>query len=124
LIQLFADFASSDAKVWHAPCFIRGMALRITIQEHATEMVIKLEGRIAGPWAAELDRLWVETKPNLDARKLVLDLRDTTFADAGGIRALRAIYFQTKAVILTSTPWTQYLAGEVTRENLQTLDAE
>jgi anti-anti-sigma regulatory factor len=100
------------------------MALRITVQENATEIVIKLEGRIAGPWAAELDRLWSETKPALAARKLALDLRDTTFADAGGIRVLRTIYSQTQAAILTGTPWTQYLADEVTRENLQPKDAE
>lgn len=87
-------------------------------------MVIKLEGRIAGPWAAELDRLWDETKPTLAARKLAIDLRDTTFADSVGIRALRTIYAQTQAEILTGTPWTQYLAGEVTRESLQQLDAE
>ena len=80
-------------------------------------MVIKLEGRIAGPWAAELDRLWAETKPTLAARKLALDLRDTTFADAVGIRALRAIYSQTHAAILTSTPWTQYLAQKVKSTN-------
>jgi len=87
-------------------------------------MVIKLEGRIAGPWAAELDRLWAETGPTLAARKLVLDLRDTTFADAGGIRALRAIYSQTQAAILTGTPWTQYLADEVTSKNTQPLETE
>ena len=100
------------------------MALRITVQENATELVIKLEGRIAGPWAAELDRLWADTKPTLADRKLVLDIRDTTFADAVGIRALRAIYSQTHAAILTGTPWTQYLAGEVTCETLQPLDTE
>ncbi len=100
------------------------MALRITVRENAGETVIKVDGRIAGPWAAELDRLWVEAGPTLAARKLVLDLRDTTFADAGGIRALRSIYSQTHAAILTSTPWTQYLAGEVTRESLQPLDTE
>ena len=100
------------------------MALRITVQENATELVIKFEGRLAGPWAAELDRLWVDTKSALGERKLALDLCDTTFADAGGIRALRAIYSQTQAAILTSTPWTQYLAGEVTRESLQSTDEE
>jgi anti-anti-sigma factor len=100
------------------------MALRITVQENEAEMVIKLEGRITGPWAAELDRLWSETGRTLAARKLVLDLRDTTFADAGGIRVLRSIHSQTKAEILTGTPWTQYLADEVTRESLQPLDAE
>jgi anti-anti-sigma regulatory factor len=92
------------------------MALRITVEENAETMVVKLEGRVVGPWAAELDRLWEETSPSLHARKLALDLRETTYADAGGIRVLRAIYFQTEAAILTSTPWTQYLADEITRK--------
>jgi hypothetical protein len=100
------------------------MALRITVEEDAQAMVVKLEGRVVGPWAAELDHLWEQTSPMLAQRKLSLDLRETTYADAGGIRALRAIYSQTKAVILTSTPWTQYLAEEVTRKNQNQNDAE
>jgi anti-anti-sigma regulatory factor len=80
-------------------------------------MTLKLEGRIAGPWAAELDRLWEETAPSLDKRKLSLDLRETTYADAGGIRVLKAIYSQTGATILAGTPWTQYLADEVMTTN-------
>jgi hypothetical protein len=103
--------------IWHAPCLIPGMALRITVEENEQAMVVKLEGRIVGPWAAELDRLWEETSPALASRKLSLDLRETTYADAGGIQVLRAIYSQTEAAILTSTPWTQYLAEEVTRKN-------
>ena len=46
-----------------------------------------------------------------------LSIWETTYADAGGIQVLRAIYSQTEAAILTSTPWTQYLADEVTRKN-------
>ena len=98
--------------------------LRITVEENSKAMVIKLEGRIAGPWAAELDRLWKETTPVVAGRKLFLDLRDTTFADADGIRALKAIYFQTEATILTGTPWTEYLAEEVSRKNTQPVGAE
>jgi anti-anti-sigma regulatory factor len=94
-----------------------GMALRITVEENPQAIVVKLEGRLVGPWAAELDRLWEQTAPKLAARDLSLDLRETTFADAGGIRILRAIYSATGARILTSTPWTQYLAEEVTRKN-------
>ena len=93
------------------------MALRITVEENAERMVVKLEGRIVGPWAAELDRLWTQTSPSLASRKVSLDLRETTYADAGGIQVLRAIYAQTEAAILTSTPWTQYLADEVTRKS-------
>jgi hypothetical protein len=93
------------------------MALRITVEENSEAMVVKLEGRIVGPWVAELDRLWAQTSPSVASRRVSLDLRETTYADAGGIRVLRAIYSQTEAAILTSTPWTQYLAAEVTRKN-------
>jgi len=82
-------------------------------------MVLKLEGRLAGPWVAELDRLWEQTSPARGGKKLALDLRETTFADAGGIRTLRLIYSQTGAAILAGTPWTQYLAEEVTRSDAE-----
>ena len=91
--------------------------LRITVQENTDAMVLKLEGRIAGPWADELSRFWIETAPSLAQRKLSLDLRETTYADASGIRILKAIYSQTGASILAGTLWTQYLADEVTTNN-------
>ncbi len=91
--------------------------LRITIEENPEAMVIKLEGRIAGPWAAELGRLWDEKAPSAAGKKLSLDLRETTFADAGGMKVLRAIYTQTGAAILAGTPWTRYLADEVAGRN-------
>ena len=91
--------------------------LRITVEENAKTIVMKLEGRVTGPWAAELGRLWKETGPTLANRKLALDLRGTTYADAWGIRELKDIYSQTKAEILTATPWTQYLADEVKRND-------
>lgn len=75
---------------------------------------MRLEGRVAGPWANELDRVWVETAPRLGSKKLVIDLHNVTYADASGKQVLRDIYAQTHAKLLTSTPWTQFLAEEVT----------
>lgn len=98
--------------------------LRITLEENSAAMILKLEGRVAGPWAAELSRVWRETHPAVSARPFYLDLRDTTYADAVGIRVLRAIHAQTGAAILTSTPWTEYLADEVKRCANQATDGE
>jgi len=98
--------------------------LRISFQENSDAVVIKLEGRVAGPWAAELGRLWEEKAPACAQKKLLLDLRETTFADAGGIRILQAIYFHTGATILAGTPWTKYLAEEVTSTNSQPAGTE
>lgn len=83
-------------------------------------MTLKLEGRLAGPWTAELERLWQQTAPLLASRTLSLDLRETTYADAAGIQALQSIYSQTGAVILAASPWTQYLAEEVKRQETTT----
>lgn len=98
--------------------------LRITVEEKSDAVVLKLEGRLAGPWAAELGRLWEEKGPAFAQKKLSLDLRETTFADSGGIRILKAIHAQTGAAILSGTPWTQYLAEEVAGKNSQPAGSE
>jgi anti-anti-sigma regulatory factor len=91
--------------------------LKITVEESTEAMVLKLEGRVAGPWAEELSRFWKETASSLAQRKLLLDLRETTYADATGMQVLQTIYSQTGASILAVTPWTQYLADEITTNN-------
>jgi hypothetical protein len=88
--------------------------LRITIQETTEALEMKLEGRVAGPWASELDRVWVDTAPQLGSRKLVIDVHNVTYADAAGKDVLKAIYTQTHAEFVTNTPWASFLAEEVT----------
>jgi hypothetical protein len=87
--------------------------LRITIQETEKTMEMKLEGRVAGPWAAELSLMWAETAPRLTQRKLSLDLRNITYVDDKGKRVLEAIYAETNAAFITDTPLTKFLAEEI-----------
>jgi hypothetical protein len=98
--------------------------LRISIDETVEALEMKLEGRIAGPWVAELGRVWVETAPSLAARKLVLDVSGVTYADAGGTHLLGQIYSQTNAELLTGSLWTQSLAEQITRGQVQPADQE
>jgi hypothetical protein len=91
------------------------LTLRITIDQNEASIAITLEGRITGPWAAELDRTWSELRPSLGKRKLSIDLSNTTYADADGVRVLHQIFSKTAAGFITSSPWTQYLAEEVMR---------
>ena len=93
--------------------------LRITTQEDEQAIEITLEGRIAGPWVAEISRAWRETAPRLASRKLSLDLRNVTYADALGKQALRHIHAQSNAELIVSTPWTQYLADEIRTNSLR-----
>ena len=85
-------------------------------------MEIRLEGRVAGPWASELDRVWVETAPQLNSRKLTIDLNNVTYADAAGKRVLRSIYDQSHADLIATTPWTQFLAEEVTARKAERVE--
>jgi ABC-type transporter Mla MlaB component len=87
--------------------------LRITTQESESSLELTLEGRLAGPWVEELSRAWTELAPRLDQRKLSLDLRNVTYADVAGKAVLRAIVAESKAEIVASSPWTQYLAEEI-----------
>ena len=82
-------------------------------------MAVTLEGRIAGPWAEELRSAWRERASSLSGIKVTIDLRNTTYADANGMKVLREVYSQTGAELLTGTPWTKYLAEEVMSGNEQ-----
>jgi hypothetical protein len=96
--------------------------LRITIQDKAEALEMTLEGRVAGPWANELDRVWLEAAPRLQSKKLVIDLHNVTYADANGKQVLRGIYAQTHAELVATTPWTQFLAEEVTAQKTAVLE--
>jgi hypothetical protein len=98
--------------------------LRISIEENPQAAVIKLEGRIAGPWVAELSRAWLETAPKLTHKNLALDLRNVTYADDAGTQVLRGIYSQTGAELVAGTPWTQFLAEQITRSSAQPVEEE
>jgi anti-anti-sigma regulatory factor len=98
--------------------------LRISIEETDESLEMKLEGRIVGPWAAELGRVWVETAPRQASRKLVLDLGNVTYADAGGTHLLGQIYSQTHAEVIAGTLWTHSLAEQITRVEAQTIHQE
>jgi anti-anti-sigma regulatory factor len=78
---------------------------------------IKLEGRVAGPWTAELSRVWLESAPRLAGKEIVLDLRDVTFVDAGATKLLRQIYEQTHAELIAGTVWTRSLAEDIKRSD-------
>jgi len=44
-----------------------------------------------------------------------------TYADAYGTQTLRNIYGQTNAVLLAGTPWTRFIAEQITRDEAQNI---
>lgn len=63
------------------------------------EHVLKLEGKLLGPWIAELDHA-CRRSPN--ASPVVLDLSGLVFADAAGTRALRELMQQ--GIVVANCP--------------------
>jgi anti-anti-sigma regulatory factor len=87
--------------------------VRITIEESGEATRLTLEGRVAGPWAAELDRVWAESLPRLQNQSVSVDISNVIYADDDGIRVLQAIYAQARPEILSNTPWTRHLAEQM-----------
>lgn len=89
------------------------MTLRITIHETDDTLGLRLEGRIAGPWIAELNQAWNEAAKRRNGRAVSLDLRDVTYSDAEGKKLLKGIYAETQAEIVAGSQWTEHLAQEI-----------
>lgn len=62
--------------------------LRITIDERPTEQRWILQGRLVGPWVAELETSWKKACNGFNARKCVLDLSEVTRVDDSGEKLL------------------------------------
>lgn len=86
--------------------------LRITIDNEANPVRLKLEGRITGPWVAELHRAWQTLGPSLEGKQLCVDLCGVTYIDREGRRVLADMYRQTQAQFETDTPLADYFAEE------------
>ena len=86
--------------------------LRITVQEDAKEHVIRLEGKIVGPWVEEFARTWRSLELSRGSKDLRLDLRGVAFVDRKGQQLLHEIYEKTHASFLADSPLTHYFASE------------
>lgn len=76
--------------------------LRITrINPGEAPAILKLEGRLAGPWVDELERV-VALSAHPGAR-VVLRMEDVTFADAAGAALLKRLAHRTVDVGPVST---------------------
>jgi len=109
--------ASLARRVQYVSAYEDNAVLKISINENAEAVGFTLSGRLAGAWVRELDRAWSETAPRLGGRTLKFDLRDLTYSDQEGKRALSAIYAQTNAELIAGSLWSEHLANEI-RANL------
>ena len=65
--------------------------LRITTEETDQSIQLLLEGKLSGPWVAELERAFHDSKSISVGRPIILDLRGLTRADAAGRELLATL---------------------------------
>ncbi len=53
--------------------------LKITLHDSALEFRITLEGRLTGPWVAELEQCWQTASSTTAGRRTILDLGEVDF---------------------------------------------
>jgi hypothetical protein len=63
--------------------------LRVTITDTPIEQRWTLQGRMVGPWVAELRSSWKRASRQRENRKCVVDLSEVTLIDKHGERMLR-----------------------------------
>ena len=86
--------------------------MRVTISEDKDELVVKIDGRLVGPWASELESTWRALQ--LGSKKLSLDISEVLFVDDTGTQILKDIVNTTNCEIRASTPLTKDIADKIT----------
>ncbi|HVZ59614.1 MAG TPA: hypothetical protein VG892_02410 [Terriglobales bacterium] len=89
--------------------------LKITTIEKPEATVIKLEGRLAGPWVAELEKAIATNQSLKEKKPLWVDIRELTFVDPTGRVLLGEIHQNAHARFLANSPLTRYFAEEAMR---------
>lgn len=64
--------------------------LKVTTTDEDQTITLKLEGKLAGPWVQEVDRVWANTARS-SASGYVIDLCSVTFIDSPGQDLLAAM---------------------------------
>ena len=89
--------------------------LRITAHDNPRVLTLRLEGRLEGPWAAELEKCWKATLAGLCKPKVRVDLTGVTFIDSAGKARLAAMH-RIGAEFIASDCLTKAIVEEITKE--------
>jgi ABC-type transporter Mla MlaB component len=86
--------------------------LRITVKNGKQPTILKLEGKLAGPWVDELLRTWSELKVKRPGLTASLDLSDVSYVDADG-RMMLSWMFRKGVKVQNANLMTKYIMDQV-----------
>jgi ABC-type transporter Mla MlaB component len=87
--------------------------LRITVHDETGTFRLALEGRLTGPWVAELEQYCRTASATIRSKQLVIDLTDLEFVDTAGKYLLMLLYDR-GAKFLATTLTMRELVREIT----------
>ena len=90
--------------------------LKISQHDGSGAFTLKIEGKVIGEWAVELERIWATLMPSLGSKKLFVDICGVTYLDDRGRGILREIFEVTGAEILADSTLTKQFADEAQRK--------
>jgi anti-anti-sigma regulatory factor len=82
--------------------------LRITITDEPKEQRWTLQGRLSGPWVAQLKSNWEKSHGQNGIRKWIVDVSGVTFVDLDGERVL-GIMMKDGAEFIASGVYTKHI---------------
>ncbi len=65
--------------------------LKVTVNGSEDQTTLVLEGKLMDPWLPEARRAWDEVRNNIEARQIVIDLKDVTAISEKGQEFLREV---------------------------------
>ena len=86
--------------------------LRITVHDSPAALRFQLEGKLIGPWVAELRQSWLTAKSVQNDRQIIVDLADVGFIDESGKELLRELS-QSGAKFIACQPLTRAIVDQV-----------
>jgi anti-anti-sigma regulatory factor len=86
--------------------------LKITTLLNAESTVLRLEGRLAGPWVQELERCWDSTVGTPTHLPLSVDLSAVTYVDSDGKDLLKKLH-RLGAKLIASGCLTSCIVNEI-----------
>ena len=89
--------------------------LRITANDRPRVLSFRLEGRLEGPWVAELERCWTGMVERAGTPAIRVDLTGVTFVDAAGKTQLTAM-LQQGAEFIARDCLTKAIVAEIVEE--------
>jgi ABC-type transporter Mla MlaB component len=96
--------------------------LKITTRCDGESKTFMLEGKLAEPWAQELEHCWRAALVSQQAHLVRVDLTGVTFIDAAG-KALLTLMARHGAELVAVECMTKAIVEDITRGRLQPIDS-